>query len=107
VLRHLKDPEGATGEYNPKGKEKKPVGGSGAIDASLKGKVSQTEEDCSRWLERQLKGTEERRDLKRVTRQLTRKKKQQCIAVLETWHVLLCLLKAKRKKKHRRSLPES
>jgi hypothetical protein len=39
-----KDPEGAAGEYNPKGKEKKPVGGSGAIDASLKGKVSQTEE---------------------------------------------------------------
>jgi len=39
-----RDPEGASGEYNPKGKEKKPVGGSGAIDASLKGKVSQTEE---------------------------------------------------------------
>ena len=39
-----KDAEGAGGEYNPKGREKKPVGGSGAIDASLKGKVSQTEE---------------------------------------------------------------
>ena len=39
-----RDPEGASGEYNPKGKEKKPVGGSGAINSSLKGKVSQTEE---------------------------------------------------------------
>lgn len=39
-----KDKEGAAGEYNPKGSEKKPKGGSGAIDASLKGKVTQTEE---------------------------------------------------------------
>ena len=39
-----RDPEGASGEYNPKGKEKKPVGGSGAVNSSLKGKVSQTEE---------------------------------------------------------------
>ena len=39
-----KDAEGAAGEYNPRGSEKKAKGGSGAIDASLKGKVSQTEE---------------------------------------------------------------
>ena len=39
-----KDAEGASGEYNPRGSEKKPKGGSGAIDASLKGKVTQTEE---------------------------------------------------------------
>ena len=39
-----KDKEGAAGEYNPRGSEKKAKGGSGAIDASLKGKVSQTEE---------------------------------------------------------------
>lgn len=48
-----KDPEGAAGEYNPKGAVKKPVGGSGAIDASLKGKVSQTEESDPILLSRQ------------------------------------------------------
>ena len=39
-----KDAEGAAGEFNPKGSEKKPKGGSGAVNAALKGKVSQTEE---------------------------------------------------------------
>ena len=39
-----KDAEGAAGEYNPRGSEKKPKGGSGAVNAALKGKVSQTEE---------------------------------------------------------------
>lgn len=88
-----KDAEGAAGEYNPRGSEKKAKGGSGAIDASLKGKVSQTEEVET--------------EVEEGYKPIERKKKQQCIVVLETWHVLLCLLKAKRKKKHRRSLPES
>ena len=39
-----KDAEGASGEYNPRGSEKKPKGGSGAVNAALKGKVTQTEE---------------------------------------------------------------
>lgn len=39
-----KDAEGAAGEYNPRGSEKKPKGGSGAVNAALKGKVTQTEE---------------------------------------------------------------
>ena len=39
-----KDAEGAAGEYNPRGSEKKAKGGSGAVNATLKGKVSQTEE---------------------------------------------------------------
>jgi uncharacterized membrane protein YgcG len=39
-----KDKEGAAGEYNPRGSEKKAKGGSGAVNAALKGKVSQTEE---------------------------------------------------------------
>ena len=38
-----KDAEGASGEYNPRGSEKKPKGGSGAVNAALKGKVTQTE----------------------------------------------------------------
>jgi hypothetical protein len=39
-----KDAEGAAGSFNPQGSEKKPKGGSGAVNAALKGKVTQTEE---------------------------------------------------------------
>ena len=40
-----KDPEGPAGEYNPRGRKKRPSGGSGAIDSSLKGDVTQTTEE--------------------------------------------------------------
>ena len=40
-----KDAEGPAGEYNPRGRKKRPAGGSGATDASLKGDVTQTNED--------------------------------------------------------------
>ena len=39
-----KDAEGPAGEYNPRGRKKRPAGGSGATDASLKGDVTQTTE---------------------------------------------------------------
>ena len=39
-----KDAEGPAGEYNPRGRKKRPAGGSGATDASLKGDVTQTNE---------------------------------------------------------------
>lgn len=39
-----KDADGPAGEYNPRGRKKRPAGGSGAIDASLKGDVTQTNE---------------------------------------------------------------
>ncbi|MEL0172898.1 MAG: hypothetical protein VW871_05055, partial [Gammaproteobacteria bacterium] len=40
-----KDAEGPAGEYNPRGRKKRPAGGSGATDASLKGDVTQTTEE--------------------------------------------------------------
>ena len=40
-----KDADGPAGEYNPRGRKKRPAGGSGATDASLKGDVTQTTEE--------------------------------------------------------------